>query len=203
MKGITSFKHKEVLEYQIKKHSTSKRKRYTIMRKSLRNHDVALIRKFFSKIKSVICMGCRDDSEVQTFIKAGFDAIGFDINCETRLIKKIDAHKMNEYFDAVDLIYASHALEHMYDVDKVMKHVKSIAKNVVIILPVSSNVESSLSHPTIFEIMKIKNRIIGPQRLLYKIRSDFDSLEPFDILYTEYRKWRGSEELCIYLELKK
>ena len=186
----------EIVKKQREQHSNKLKKELTVKRKNIRIEDIALLKKHFSDAKSVLCIGNRDDSEVQDFIDAGFDAIGTDVVDETKLTRKIDAYDLDKHFgeDAFDIVFSSHSLEHMADVKKVMKNIKHIAKmGVFIVLPITPGVKPRWKHPTVFEIMKFNSQketndiFINTDK--YKtIWDDFDSLRPFKLLVGKFRK---------------
>lgn len=200
---------KEVIDKQREQHSNSLKKGLTIKRKNIRAKDIHLLKRFFPDAKSVLCVGSREDSEVKDFINAGFNAVGTDILDETKLIKKIDAHSLDEHFDenSFDVVFTSHSLEHMLDVKKVLKNIKSIAKEgVFIVLPMTPGHEPKWKHPTVFEIMKIsmsaETAAVFTKPNKYKsIWDDFDLLKPFELLEGNFRKGL-TEPREVYLCLK-
>jgi SAM-dependent methyltransferase len=199
----------EVLKKQKEQHSNVSKKGLTVKRRNIRVKDIALLRKLFPNAKSVLCVGSREDSEVKDFIDAGFTAVGTDILDETKLIRKIDAHDLNNHFseNEFDIVFASHSLEHVLDVKKVMKNIKYIAKEgVFIVLPITPGHAPKWKHPTVFEIMKLDikketaNIFMKPSKYA-AIWSDFDSLKPFELLEGNFRKGL-TEPREVYICLK-
>lgn len=189
---ISDFCSEEILEYQIRK-NTNRGQKLTRERNKIRNMDISLIKEFFPELKSVLCIGCRLRYEVKSFIKHGYDTIGIDVTNKCDLIKEIDAHKMDDFFEAnqFDLSYMSHSLEHMYNALKVMENIRKISKEgTMITLPLGKG-NPTLKHPTVFNIMEIdkedKNIFLKPKKFK-DIWSDFDTLQPFKILYGNFRK---------------
>jgi len=202
---------KQILKKQIKHHSNPNKKNYTVKRKNVRVKDISFIRKKFPNAKSVLCIGSREDSEVQDFIDNGFSAIGTDILKASKLVREIDAHDIDKYFgeNEFDVVFASHVLEHVSDVKKVMKNIKYISKDgVFIILPIVPRHKLKWQHPTIFEIMKLpiikQTKSIFKEPHLYKnIWDDFNTLKPFELLGGEFRKGlTDPTEVYICLEFK-
>jgi hypothetical protein len=68
---IGPFNSKDVLEYQIRK-NTGKGLKLTGQRNKIREHDISLIKKFFPEIKSILCVGCRTNDEVKSFLKHNY-----------------------------------------------------------------------------------------------------------------------------------
>ena len=74
--------------------------------------------------KSILCLGARDDSEVEFFGNNGFKSIGIDL-IESKKIKKCDMSKIykHSYFKnkKYDIVFASEILEHCLDFDGFIK----------------------------------------------------------------------------------
>lgn len=211
------FSAKDVLKLQSEQHSAPKKIAWTVKRKDRRLDDINVIKKNFPEAKTVLCIGCRDNSEVQAFIDSGFSAMGVDIVNESNLIKKLDAHELDGRFGNFDVVYSSHSLEHMYDVNKVMRNIRGVEpKCVTILLPFQLKTYGArLKHPTVFELMKIDARDESLQSIMQKkvkfftdsnnhkeIWEDFSSLAPFEIVNWEFREGIGEREICICLKLK-
>jgi len=202
---IGDYKSVDIIDFQIKEHSLLKSKQLTQKRKKLRLGDIKLIKNLFPNAINVLCIGCRDDSEVQDFIDNGFNAIGIDISNNTKLIKNIDAHELNKHFNNIDVVYASHSLEHMYNPNIVMSHIKNITKQGILILLPELTQEPTPKHPSVFEIMRIdkENMNIFKQPFDFKeIWSDFEPLAPFDILHGGFREGVTEREVFVCLKLK-
>jgi len=204
---IGKFNTKEILKLQVKQHSNPKKRFLTVKRKNLRSRDISFIKKFFIKSKSILSIGSREDSEVQHFINEGYKSVGIDISNETKLIKKCDAHNLDKFFKnrKFDIVYASHVLEHMIDPNKVMKNIRNISKEgIVILLPLSPKGPRK-KHPAIFEIMRVKeDKDIFIHPLQHKnVWNDFKIFEPYNILYCEYRDGINEREVLICLKFNK
>lgn len=197
----------EVIKSEQLRHSSEKKRNITRIRKNYRKEDIEIIAKHFPNIKSVLCVGCRDDSEVKDFMKNGVGCIGIDVSNETKYIKRIDAHKLNEHFSNVDLVYTSHSLEHMVNSSKVLCNIRKLnPKGVYVVLPLQEK-GPSFKHVTKFELMHIDNQnnsidlIINQKKCMFKnpekypeIWNDFKELKPFKILEWKIRQGLESRE---------
>jgi SAM-dependent methyltransferase len=79
---------------------------------------------------SVLCVGCRNALELDRFRDRGFaDVIGIDVFSQRADILVMDMHDMTFDDDSFDIVYASHSLEHSYDVDRVANEVVRVARD--------------------------------------------------------------------------
>jgi SAM-dependent methyltransferase len=79
---------------------------------------------------SVLCVGCRNALELDRFRGRGFDdVIGIDVFSQREDIKVMDMHAMTFPDDSFDVVYASHALEHAYSVERVANEIVRVARN--------------------------------------------------------------------------
>jgi SAM-dependent methyltransferase len=77
---------------------------------------------------SVLCVGCRNGLELDRFRARGFrDVVGIDVFSQRDDIKVMDMHAMTFPDDSFDVVYCSHALEHSYDVDRVVGEMIRVA----------------------------------------------------------------------------
>ena len=149
--------HLEQIKSQREKHDDRHRRRMTRDRESSRRQKIALIKELLPDVHSILCVGCRDDSEVRSFIHAGYDARGIDVATGTGLITRMDAHELiDEREDICDFIYCSGALEHMHDALLVLRGFKRIARvGAFIDLPTYEGpVEPDINHCSIFHVME-------------------------------------------------
>jgi SAM-dependent methyltransferase len=78
----------------------------------------------------VLCVGCRNTLELDRFRAHGFeDVVGIDVFSQREDIKVMDMHRMTFPDDSFDVVYASHALEHSYDVDRVAEEIVRVARD--------------------------------------------------------------------------
>jgi SAM-dependent methyltransferase len=77
----------------------------------------------------VLCVGCRNDVELNLFQEAGVsEVVGIDVASRRRDILVMDMHDMSFDDDRFDAVYASHSLEHAFDVDRVVAELKRVAR---------------------------------------------------------------------------
>ena len=194
------YKKEEVLEYQIDLNNDPNRRAMTSKRELRRIEDIVHIKHLKRNAKKILCIGARDDSEIQTFIDAGYEAKGIDICRETNLITKMDMADLTTKFGTFDIAYCSHVLEHVIDPLKVFKAIKRVTKKAIFIILPIVNRQPDIEHPTVYEVMKhqpSKNFIRYPQAW-----DDFHSLMPWKIKYCCYRNALTEDyEVAFILEL--
>ena len=79
---------------------------------------------------AVLCVGCRNTLELDRFRARGFeDVVGIDVFSQRADIKVMDMHEMTFADDSFDVVYASHALEHSYDVARVTEEIVRVARD--------------------------------------------------------------------------
>src|SRR5437762_4335204 len=79
---------------------------------------------------SVLCVGCRNTLELDRFRACGFDeVVGIDVFSQRDDVKVMDMHEMTFPDDSFDVVYASHALEDSYDVQRVVEEVVRVARD--------------------------------------------------------------------------
>ena len=191
--GITRKEHDE--------HERNKfaiKKGNTIGRHHKRIRDIGNIKKFFKNedIKSILCIGARDDSEILDFKNYFENAIGIDILNETKNILKLDAHEIKQNFseNQFDFVYASHCLEHMVDPEIVMEGIRYASKyGCFITLPAFETLYKS--HCSLFDLSEFifKHEITSTEEVFRNINKkensylfdDFFSFGNFSIEYFE------------------
>jgi len=78
---------------------------------------------------SVLCVGCRNPYELDLFAQAGVrDVVGIDLVSHRPDILVMDMHAMEFGDDRFDAVYASHSLEHAYDVERVVMEIARVAR---------------------------------------------------------------------------
>ena len=79
---------------------------------------------------AVLCVGCRNALELDRFRARGFeDVVGIDVFSQREDILVMDMHEMSFADDSFDVVYASHSLEHSYDLDRVAREIGRVARN--------------------------------------------------------------------------
>jgi SAM-dependent methyltransferase len=101
---------------------------------------------------SVLCVGCRNTLELDRFRVRGFaDVIGIDVFSQREDIKVMDMHEMAFPENSFDVVYASHALEHAYDVPRVVAEVVRVARDGAIVgVEVPVRVQASTADRIVF-----------------------------------------------------
>ena len=78
---------------------------------------------------SVLCVGCRNAYELDLFKNAGVgDVVGIDLVSQSEEIIVMDTHEMTFPDDRFDAVYASHSLEHSYDVPTVVSEIARVGR---------------------------------------------------------------------------
>lgn len=79
---------------------------------------------------SVLCVGCRNTLELDRFHERGFDdVVGIDVFSQREDILVMDMHQMTFADNSFDVVYASHSLEHSYDVARVAGEIVRVGRN--------------------------------------------------------------------------
>jgi SAM-dependent methyltransferase len=77
----------------------------------------------------VLCIGCRNRSELEYFKSKGKSAVvGIDLFSTSSGILVMDMHAMDFAAASFDLIFSSHSLEHSYDLPAVVREIVRVAK---------------------------------------------------------------------------
>ena len=83
---------------------------------------------------SVLCVGCRNTLELDRFHERGFDdVVGIDVFSQREDIIVMDMHAMTFADASFDVVYASHSLEHSYDVERVASEIVRVARDGAVI----------------------------------------------------------------------
>ena len=92
--------------------------------------DEAIARGRLERGSRVLCVGCRNGVELDEFRARGFeDVVGIDLFSQRPDIRVMDMHRMTFADDSFDVIYASHALEHSYDLQRVIREIERVGRN--------------------------------------------------------------------------
>ncbi len=82
-----------------------------------------------SASSSVLCIGCRSPIELDLFKTAGVgEVVGIDLISQRPDIHVMDMHEMTFDDDRFDALYASHSLEHAYDVGAVVREIARVGR---------------------------------------------------------------------------
>lgn len=89
------------------------------------------IKQYHPQAKTMLCIGCRDDYEINHFTELGYDVMGIDLHDSGKIIK-CDMAKMYEHpvlsKKKFDVIVAVDALEHCIDLEGLVKGLQLICK---------------------------------------------------------------------------
>ena len=101
---------------------------------------------------SVLCVGCRNGLELDRFRARGFDrVVGIDVFSQRDDIKVMDMHAMTFGDGLFDVVYCSHALEHAYDVHRVVEEMVRVARDRAIVgVEVPIRVQASAADRVVF-----------------------------------------------------
>jgi len=78
---------------------------------------------------SVLCVGCRNGVELDLLRAAGMgDVIGIDLVSLRPDILVMDMHDLSFEDDVFEAVYASHSLEHAYDVERVVREMARVGR---------------------------------------------------------------------------
>jgi len=197
MKTNKEIEKEKVLEYQVNLNDDDSRRGSTRRREIHRHDDITRMKVLFPDSKSILCVGARDDSEVQSFINNQYFAKGIDICTETSLITKMDMVDLTPEFGKFDIAYCSHTLEHVVDPVKTMRAIRSVVNHgIVVILPLVDRAPD-IEHPTVYEIMKYNpntNFANFPQAY-----EDFAPFNPCNVRWTGYREGVTEENEVIFM----
>jgi len=120
---------------------------------------------------TVLCVGCRNALELDRFRARGFDeVIGIDVFSQREDILVMDMHEMSFPADSFDVVYASHALEHSYDVDRVAGEIGRVARDGAVVgVEVPVRAQASTADRIVFsgldELRAVFKRQIGEELL--------------------------------------
>ena len=82
-----------------------------------------------SESSSVLCVGCRNTIELDLFASAGVgDVVGIDLVSQRPDVLVMDMHDMSFDDGRFDAVYASHSLEHSYDVEAVVRELGRVGR---------------------------------------------------------------------------
>lgn len=151
MKRYDYVSYQEYLDVQYR--TNIDRKFLTKLKFDLRAEDIENIKSLF-KGRRCLCVGCREDAEVDDFVKNGFEALGIDILPTERQVQG-DMNRLDKYFspESFDVAYSCHTLEHTYDPLKVLRMVRSIcSEGIYLVLPIRD--EPDCEEPVFLDTMR-------------------------------------------------
>jgi SAM-dependent methyltransferase len=100
----------------------------------------------------VLCVGCRNGLELDRFRTRGFaEVVGIDVFSERPDVRVMDMHAMSFPDDSFDIVYASHSLEHSYDVERVAREIERVGRGGAVIgVEVPVRVQASAADRVVF-----------------------------------------------------
>jgi SAM-dependent methyltransferase len=119
----------------------------------------------------VLCVGCRNALELDRFRERGFDdVVGIDVFSQREDILVMDMHQMTFADDSFDVVYASHSLEHSYDVARVAREIGRVARDGAVVgVEVPVRTQRSSADRVVFsgldEVRSVFARRIGEEVL--------------------------------------
>lgn len=113
---------------------------------------------------AVLCIGPRNALELEYFKSKGLsNVVGIDLFSESPDILVMDMHRMTFPDDHFDIIYASHSLEHAYDVKKVVDEIIRVARpNTLVAIEVPVHYETRGADLIDFESSQNLHAIFEP-----------------------------------------
>jgi SAM-dependent methyltransferase len=113
---------------------------------------------------SALCVGCRNALELDRFRARGFDdVVGIDVFSQRADILVMDMHEMSFADDSFDVVYASHALEHSYDVDRVVREIVRTARDGAVVgIEVPVRAQASTADRVVFSGLDQLREVFRP-----------------------------------------
>jgi SAM-dependent methyltransferase len=101
---------------------------------------------------AALCVGCRNALELDRFRARGFaEVVGIDLFSQRDDILVMDMHELSFPDDSFDVVYASHALEHSYDVGRVVGEIARVARDGAVVgIEVPVRVQASAADRIVF-----------------------------------------------------
>lgn len=124
--------YEDYLDNQIKRAKGSQRKTRKRVKDFTKNAQH--FKQKYPELKSVLCIGCRDKSEIEAFKDEGYDAQGIDlfdsegiIKCDMSFIPDHPYFKFKKY----DIVYMSHSLEHCMDLEGLRRGIQHLNPSLI------------------------------------------------------------------------
>jgi SAM-dependent methyltransferase len=113
---------------------------------------------------AVLCVGCRNALELDRFRARGFEGVvGIDVFSQRADIIVMDMHQMSFAEDSFDVVYASHVLEHSYDVERVVSEIARVARDGAVVgVEVPVRVQASAADRILFSGLDELRRAFQP-----------------------------------------
>jgi SAM-dependent methyltransferase len=120
---------------------------------------------------AVLCVGCRNSLELDRFRARGFgEVVGIDVFSQSPDILVMDMHEMSFPNNSFDVVYASHALEHAYDPERVVGQIERVARDGAVVgVEVPVRAQASAADRIVFagleELRSLFEPLIGEEVL--------------------------------------
>jgi SAM-dependent methyltransferase len=113
---------------------------------------------------AALCVGCRNGLELDRFRARGFaEVVGIDLFSQREDILVMDMHELSFPDDSFDVVYASHALEHSYDVGRVVGEIARVARDGAVVgIEVPVRVQASAADRIVFSGLDELRAVFGP-----------------------------------------
>lgn len=113
---------------------------------------------------SVLCVGCRNTLELDRFHARGFEqVVGIDVFSQREDILVMDMHELSFEDDSFDVVYASHSLEHSYDVDRVARELVRVGRREAVVgVEVPVRTQRSAADRVVFSGLDELRGVFGP-----------------------------------------
>lgn len=174
------------------KHSHPQKRELTRQKVPNQKKEIELIIELYEDLQTVLCVGCRTDSEVEAFEDYNLKASGLDVANETSKIKKIPAELIDKHYEesSIDLAYCSHSLEHVVVPEKVQENIRKVCKKgCYVILPLEPVDETpGFKHPVVYgvSILRSKDDQENTNLISSTLEKDFEQFLPYNLLHIEF-----------------
>lgn len=115
--------------------------------------------------RAVLCVGCRNTLELDRFRASGFeDVVGIDVFSQRPDILVMDMHEMSFADGSFDVVYASHSLEHSFDVHRVVREIGRVARDGAVVgVEVPVRAQGSAADRIVFSGLEELRGLFQPQ----------------------------------------
>jgi SAM-dependent methyltransferase len=112
---------------------------------------------------SVLCVGCRNGLELDRFRARGFgEVVGIDVFSDRADIEVMDMHEMSFPDNSFDVVYASHSLEHSYDVGRVAREIERVGREGAVVgVEVPVRAQASAADRVVFSGLEELRGVFG------------------------------------------
>jgi SAM-dependent methyltransferase len=125
-----------------------------------------------SRDARVLCVGCRNGVELDAFRARGYaSVVGIDVFSQRPDILVMDMHELAFPDDSFDIVYASHSLEHSYDVGQVAAELVRVARDgalVAVEVPLRTRASAAdrVEFPDVAAVEEVFHRHVSDELLV-------------------------------------